>query len=223
MPSGPALIVMARAPRLGVGKSRLREVLSDNERLRLQEAFLRDTVDMASNANIGRVYLAVTPPGATAWAQSEFGAGVTTLAQPGGDLGQRMLNAMREAASERHGPVIVIGTDTPLLATAHLHAALQSLDSADVCFGPSDDGGYYLVASNEPQASIFQDVAWGTDQVLKTSLALARDAGLKCALLDELYDVDTPDDLARLVADLRSAGEATTRHTRQVLLQTAVS
>jgi rSAM/selenodomain-associated transferase 1 len=216
-------MVMARAPRLGEGKSRLRARLSDEERLRLQEAFLRDTLDMALNSNIGRVYLAVTPPGAAAWAQSEFSDKVTTLAQLGNDLGQRMIKAMQEAASEGHGPVIVIGTDTPLLATAHLHAALRGLDSADVCFGPSDDGGYYLVASNEPQASIFQDVAWGTDQVLKTSLALARDAGLKCALLDELYDVDTPADLERLVADLRSSGEETARHTRQVLLQTAVS
>ena len=221
MVSGPAIIVMARAPRLGHGKSRLRSVLTDQERLHLQEAFLRDTVDMAVNADIGRVYLAVTPPDATPWAESEFGPDVTTLAQLGDDLGQRMLNAIREAATEGHGPIIVIGTDAPLLAAKYLHAALEALARADVCFGPSTDGGYYLVASNEPQAAIFKDVAWGTAQVLQTSLARADGAGLSYELLDELYDVDTPDDLERLTADLRSAGDATAPRTRAALLQPA--
>ena len=218
MASGPAIIVMARAPRLGEGKSRLRAVLADQERLRLQEAFLRDTVDMVLNVNVGRVYLAITPPDSTCWAESEFGADLTTIAQTGDDLGQRMFNATRQTAAEGHGPIIVIGTDAPLLAPKHLHAALLALAHADVCFGPSEDGGYYLVASNKPQASLFEDVVWGTDQVLKTSLANADDAGLKCELLDELYDVDTPEDLERLVNDLRSAGEDTARHTRGALL-----
>ena len=222
MASGPAIIVMARTPRLGEGKSRLRSVLTDQERLELQEAFLRDTVDMALNVNIGRVYLAITPPDSTCWAESEFGADVTTIAQTGDDLGQRMLNATRQTAAEGHSPVIVIGTDAPLLQAEHLHAANNALAHADVCFGPSDDGGYYLVASNQPQASIFEDVAWGTDQVLKTSLARADDAGLKCELLDELYDVDTPADLERLVSELQSVGDATAPHTRAALLQTAV-
>ena len=223
MASGPAVIVMARAPRLGEGKSRLRSVLTDQERLRLQEAFLQDTVDVALNANAGRVYLAITPPDAVPWGESEVGAEVTAIAQVGDDLGQRMFNAIQHAATEGHRPVIVIGTDAPLLQPAHLHAALEALTRADVCFGPSEDGGYYLVASNEPQASLFDDVAWGADQVLNTSLARARDAGLKCELLDELYDVDTPADLERLVTDLRSADEGTAPHTRQAFLQGVVT
>ncbi len=221
MPSGPAIVIMARVPRLGHGKSRLRSVLTDQERLHLQEAFLRDTVDMALSANIGRVYLALTPPDAMSWAESEFGPDVTTIAQLGDDLGQRMLNAVRDVATSEHSPLIVIGTDAPLLAAKHLHAALDALSRADVCFGPSDDGGYYLVASNEPQASLFENVAWGTSQVLSASLERADEAGLEYELLDELYDVDTPADLERLVAVLRSAGEDVAPRTRAALLQPA--
>ncbi len=219
MVSGPAIIVMARAPRLGEGKSRLRSVLTDGERLELQEAFLRDAVDVALSANAQRVYLAVTPPNAVPWGESEFGPNVTTIAQAGDDLGQRMSNAIRQAAAEGHSPIVVIGTDAPLLQPEHMQAALQALARSDVCFGPSEDGGYYLVASNEPPASIFENVAWGTDHVLRTSLAHARDAGLTCELLDELYDVDTPADLERLLSDFRSAEEGTTRLTRAALLQ----
>lgn len=218
MPDEPAIVVMARAPRLGEGKSRLRSVLSDQERLRLQEAFLRDAVDVALEANVGRVYLAVTPSGAVPWAEREFGPEVTSLAQAGDALGERMLGAIRQAAAEKHGPIIVIGTDAPLLLAEHLRAALKALARADVCFGPSEDGGYYLIASNEPQAALFDDIDWGTDRVLRTSLARARDAGLPYELLDWLYDVDTPEDLERLVADLRST-EGTARHTRAALLQ----
>ncbi len=223
MASEPAIVVMARAPRLGEGKSRLRSVLTDQERLRLQEAFLRDTVDVALGANVGRVFLAIMPPSAVPWAESEFDAEVTTIAQLGDDLGRRMFNATRQAAADGHSPIIVIGTDAPLLQTQHLHAAVKALTHSDVCFGPSEDGGYYLVASNEPRESIFENVAWGTDQVLRTSLAHARDAGLEYELLDELYDVDTPADLERLTTDLRSAGEGTARHTRTALLPAAVS
>ena len=219
MASGPAIVVMARAPRLGEGKSRLRSILTDEERLRLQEAFLRDTVDVSLKANVGRVYTAVTSLSAVPGAESQIGNEVTTISQVGDDLGQRMFSATRHAAGEGHHPFIVIGTDAPLLQTQHLHAALTALDRSDVCFGPSADGGYYLVASNEPQASIFEDVAWGTDGVLRTSLARAREAGLTCELLDELYDVDTPADLKRLANDLRSAGDATAPHTQAALLQ----
>ncbi len=221
MPSGPALVVMARAPRLGEGKSRLRSVLTDEERLELQEAFLRDTVDVALNANVGRVYLAVTPPDATAWAEREFGAEVSTIAQRGDDLGQRIFNAFREVATRSHGPIVVIGTDAPLLAAKHLQAAHEALARSDVCFGPSDDGGYYLVASNEPRAALFESVTWGTDKVLETSLDHARNAGFAHELLDELYDVDTPADLERMRTDPRSASERTAPHTQAALLQPA--
>ena len=51
----PAVIVMARSPRRGEGKTRLRAVLPDDERLRLQEAFLRDALDVARRADVGPV------------------------------------------------------------------------------------------------------------------------------------------------------------------------
>ncbi len=219
MASGPAVVVMARAPRLGEGKSRLRSVLTDQERLELQEAFLRDTVDVAVKANVGRTYLAITPQDAVPWAEREFGNALTTLAQIGDDLGHRMFNAIRQAGAEGHRPIVVIGTDAPLLQPKHLHAAIEALARSDVCFGPSEDGGYYLIASNEPQAESFENVAWGTDQVLETSLVRARDAGLECELLEKLYDVDTSEDLERLMSDIQSTEEATAPHTKTALLQ----
>jgi glycosyltransferase A (GT-A) superfamily protein (DUF2064 family) len=62
--------------------------------------------------------------------------------QPDGDLGQRMLAAVRSA----QGPVIVIGTDCPALAPEHLRAAGEALrDGVDAVVIPVEDGGYALI------------------------------------------------------------------------------
>ena len=214
MTSGPAIIVMARAPRPGVGKSRLRSVLSDDACLRLQEAFLRDAVDIAIESRIGPVYLAFTPVEATPWVKREFGPNVISFAQKGDSLGDRMLAALRRVEAAGHGPLIMIGTDSPLLTPRHLRTAMKALQRSDVCLGPSDDGGYYLLGCHAPIETLFDDMAWGTDVVLETTLLRSKGAGLRCELLDELYDVDTPEDMERLMTDLRSARYGTARHTR---------
>ena len=64
--------------------------------------------------------------------------------------------------------------------------------------GPAEDGGYVLIGMRRVIPAIFEDIPWGSDQVLTRTLeALAAD-GLSYSLLDRLWDVDRPEDLARL-------------------------
>ena len=79
---GPAVIVMARAPVSGEGKTRLRTVLSDQECLKLQEAFVHETVQVALDAAVGPVFLAFTPAKAAAWADRTFGTKTKPFPQP---------------------------------------------------------------------------------------------------------------------------------------------
>lgn len=193
---------MARAPHASEGKTRLRPVLSDEERLRLQEAFLRDAVTVAQAAQAGPVYVAYTPASAASWAEDEFDAGVVAFPQQGDDLGARMLSALRHVAGLGFSPLVMIGTDAPLLQPSHIQAAVRELEQADLCLGPSADGGYYLIACSEPRAEIFEGVPWSTSGVLACTLRIAAQHGLRCCEIETLYDVDTPDDLARLREDL---------------------
>ncbi len=216
-----AVIIMARAPRPGEGKSRLRSAVSNDDILALQQAFLADAVDIALAAGIGPVFLAVTPDSAVQPLADEYGEGASVFPQSGDNLGERMLGAFRHASAAGHAPLVMIGTDAPLLQPAQLRRAVSELRTADVCLGPSDDGGYYLVASRVPQPALFEDIEWGADSVLATTLRRAGEANLRVSLLETLYDVDTPADLARLRADLAAPDtamrERLPQHTMQAL------
>ncbi len=202
--TNPAVIVMARAPRLGEGKTRLRPALSDEACLWLQQAFLNDAVQVALEADLGPVYLAVTPAPAVGWMTAEFAGRAGILPQEGDGLGERMLAVLQRVESAGHAPLVMIGTDAPLLQPSHLRAAARELDTLDLCLGPSADGGYYLLACRTPQPRLFEGVDWGTSAVLSSTLHHAKAAGLRVSLLDTLCDVDTPEDLQRLRTALES-------------------
>ena len=220
---GPAVIVMARAPRPGVGKSRLRAVLPNDARLRLQEAFLRDAVAIARASGAGDVYLAYTPADAGPQIEAEFSGGAVPFPQAGGELGARMLAALRNVYDRGHTRMLMIGTDAPLLRPDHLRDALRSLDDADLCLGPSEDGGYYLLGCRAVTPELFAGIAWGADTVLDATLRRAAAVGLRTTMLEPLYDVDTPADLDRLLADVTAAGRRVPHHAAEVVREFAVS
>jgi hypothetical protein len=107
--------------------------------------------------------------------------------QVGEDLGRRM----RHARAARDLPTVIIGADCPQLTGDHLRRAFAALSDHDMVIGPATDGGYYLIGGAIPDASI----DWGTDRVLQQTLDWAKEHGLSVAMLDELADVDRPEDL----------------------------
>jgi len=118
-------------------------------------------------------------------------------AQRGADLGARMRSAF-EPAWAAGAPLILIGADCPSLAARHLKSASEALRAKDAVFVPAEDGGYVLVGLARPVPEIFEGVAWGTAAVMaQTRERLAR-AGASWAELETLWDVDRPDDYARL-------------------------
>lgn len=121
--------------------------------------------------------------------------------QQGSDLGERMHHALNTAV--RHGArrqVILIGTDCPALDASCIEAALQRLrDDCQVVIVPAYDGGYVLVGLAprviEDFSSLFHGIEWGGAAVLEQTMSRVRDAGLICALLPALPDIDRPEDL----------------------------
>ncbi len=209
---GPAVLtrranhvcILARYPRRGEVKTRLAPALSEDETLACHERLVCQAVRSAralASAGEARVELrtdAASPRAARAW------LGVRDIAyrqQGEGDLGRRIELAFAEAFRRGAERVVVMGSDCPRLTAAHLRRALEALASADVVLGPAADGGYYLIAlrresAERSQSVLFSGVEWGTGTVLARTQQLADGAGLSCALLEELSDVDRPDDLA---------------------------
>lgn len=118
------------------------------------------------------------------------------LKQGSGDLGQRLMRAVDSSFREGASRVAVVGTDTPSLTARVVLRAFQSLENADLVIGPARDGGYYLIALSRPVPAVFTGIEWSSERVLKQTLTAA--AGLKVLLLEEMSDIDRPEDLVLL-------------------------
>jgi rSAM/selenodomain-associated transferase 1 len=122
--------------------------------------------------------------------------------QAAGDLGQRMSSFFAEAFAAGARAVVLIGSDSPTMPEAFLHEAFDRLATTDAVLGPSDDGGYYLIGLTRPVPSIFDSIAWSTPEVCRQTLERLEAVPCRCHLLPPWYDIDTPQDLNRLRAEL---------------------
>lgn len=118
--------------------------------------------------------------------------GIQVFAQNQGDLGSRIHQSMQIAKR-----VALLGTDTPHFQSQYIDCALQN---SDITIGPAKDGGYWLLAANQPEKSLFQDIPWSTEKVLEKTLANLQHNRLEYSFLPTLQDIDTQDDLWDLLA-----------------------
>jgi glycosyltransferase A (GT-A) superfamily protein (DUF2064 family) len=93
---------------------------------------------------------------------------------------------------------LVIGTDCPVLTSAHLCVAAKSLRATDAVVLPADDGGYVLIGMREPIAGAFAGVDWGTERVMGQTRERLAALGRRWEEPVTLWDVDRPADLERL-------------------------
>lgn len=197
-----ALVVMSKVPRPGHVKTRLAAGIGDERTLELYRAFLGDVLERAVRVAVQvgvRVLFAHAEPTwpvdvDRAWVPPSVELGP----QRGPDLGARMAAAVEDAGPER---VVLIGGDSPAMEDRRLFEAFAGVDQGEVVFGPVEDGGYNLIGLPRPVPELFVDIPWSTDVVFERSLARARSLGLSVRVLDRSYDVDRPEDLARLAAD----------------------
>jgi rSAM/selenodomain-associated transferase 1 len=75
---------------------------------------------------------------------SEWMPGEVLKAQTGGDVGERMDNALKELFNTGAEKAIIVGSDIPGLHRGIIEKSFYELDSCDVVIGPATDGGYYL-------------------------------------------------------------------------------
>lgn len=207
-----ALIVFAKPPEPGAVKTRLTGLLTAEEAAALYTAFLQDALHQYTVlGGAVRLYLApseaVLPPGLVP-------PDVSVHRQQGDGLGARMQHAFVETFAAGHPRAVVIGTDHPTLPSAFIQQAFEALaEPLAVCLGPSDDGGYYLLGMNDFFPQLFEGMAYSHSAVFEQTLERAAAAGARLTVLPPWYDVDTPEALHRLAAELE-AGAAGAPHTR---------
>ncbi len=124
-----------------------------------------------------------------------------------GGLGDR-LKFVFEELQRRHGAVVVIGADCPMISpTLIAEAAAIVASGNEHVLGPTDDGGYYLFGSRfvvdhsacDKSESVWLKVPYSeenTAQVFTQRLSAKR----QVTRLATLFDIDTKADLDRMTA-----------------------
>ena len=185
------LLIFIRNPQLGKVKTRLARTVGDAEALRIYRILLEKTRQAALGVAAER-WLCYSDFADLHddWPNADF----HKKTQHPGDLGERMEAAFREAFAAGARRAVIIGSDCPSLSGAVLQQAFEALDEANFVLGPVPDGGYYLLGMKQLEPSVFHDIAWSTETVRERTLQKIQAAGLTCALLPVLTDVDTEED-----------------------------
>ena len=183
----PRLSIFARLPVPGQVKTRLIPALGEEGAARLYARLLALTVDVARESGLD-FELRVTGGEIGAF-QGLFGKDVPVVDQGDGDLGARMVRV--------EAPALLIGSDCPGITAPLLRAAAGALEDRRVVLGPANDGGYYLIGYREPVPFLFENMEWSTPKVLPETLSRLAARGHGPAILPELADIDTAEDLAQ--------------------------
>ena len=191
----PELILFAKQPRPGEVKSRLQPVYTPAQAAEIAACLVRATVELAVSSWPGDIYLYGAPDADhPLFHQLAEEFGIKLAGQSEGNLGKKMLCALRDGI-ERRGAAAILGCDVPHCGWDVLDYANGRLARGRNVLGPAEDGGYYFIGLQEARPDLFKDIEWGGCRVLAATLRGAEKIGLEFDFLKMLSDVDTPSNL----------------------------
>jgi rSAM/selenodomain-associated transferase 1 len=206
---GRTLVVMAKAPRPGMVKTRLAQSLSVEAVAELYCCLLDDTLALARS--LGDVEVAIMCPEADVSELARLAGTQLTnndasvVAQKGEGLAAGLTSVFAHFAEGHQRRIIAFNSDSPHLPRSVLEDAFETLAAHDVVVGPTHDGGYYLVGANASHPTLFAGDGMGTSSALERLLSRARALELSVGFAAPFYDIDVADDLTRLAEELRLA------------------
>jgi hypothetical protein len=201
---GDTLVVMAKAPRPGMVKTRLAQSLPVEAVTQLYRCLLDDTMALARG--LGSVDVAIMCPASDVEELARLTrGGAEVVAQMGDGLAAGLTSVFAHFTAVGRQRVVAFNSDSPHLPASVLGNAFEALTRHDVVVGPTHDGGYYLVGAKAAHPALFEGDGMGTKSALEGLLARARGLRLSVGYTDPFYDIDVEDDLTRLAAELRLA------------------
>lgn len=199
-------LVVAKAPIVGLAKTRLAVTIGEQEAAALAAAALLDTIETCSAAfGADACALAVTGELADAVEAEQLLSrldGWSVFPQEGAGFADRLERAHRAAFVRAGGPVLQIGMDTPQATAEDLRALVRRMQGHDAVLAPALDGGWWALGVTHP--ALLQglgevpmsspDTCAATRQVLEAN-------GARVAIGDRLRDVDDAADAECVSAD----------------------
>src|SRR4029077_3403066 len=196
------LVIMAKAPKTGMVKTRLAESLPSPAVTALYRCLLEDTLALARS--LTSVKVAVMCPASDHDELAPLlGNTVQVVAQKGEGLAAGLTSVFRHFTAAGRQHVIAFNSDSPHLAPSVLDSAFEMLATHDIVVGPTHDGGYYLVGAKATHPSLFEGDGMGTRSALDRLLTRTKLLELSTGFTEPFYDIDVADDLIQLAGELR--------------------
>ena len=183
------VIVFVKNIKLGTVKTRLAKTIGDFGAFEVYSELVKITEKATEALDIDkRIYFS------NAVVETKWTNDFKTV-QNGKNLGERMLNAFKDAFESGYKRIVLIGSDLPDINSTHIMNGLKALETNDVVFGPAEDGGYYLVGMSKLEASIFINKPWSQPSLFNETLQELQNNQTSVGILDTLNDIDTYEDL----------------------------
>lgn len=194
-PPAPVVVLMLKAPRAGLVKTRLAAAIGPAEATRVYRLLAER--QLAAIPPDWPVEIHFAPADARDEMRAWLGPRPTLVPQSEGDLGARLIHAVADTFERGAPAALVIGGDCPELDEATLRSAADALRRNPLVLGPTTDGGYYLIGLDQPRPELFADIPWSTERVLAATLHQAKSVNLNARLLAKKSDIDTLEDFQR--------------------------
>ena len=203
---------MAKWHAYGRCKNRLSKDIGKISSAKVQKKMTGHTVSVAKflkNKGLIDISLAISGLGfknSKRWS-NELGIKNFNL-QGRGCLGEKMRrqilieNKKKKNSFKKTRNIIFIGTDLPDFCHMDLLNTLSKLKKNDMILGPSNDGGYWLIAFSERLLSTdlylpFINIKWGREDVLEQTIKNFSSMDLKYDFLHRKIDIDTIVDIEK--------------------------
>lgn len=198
------LVIMAKAPRPGMVKTRLSENLPSSAVTALYRCLFEDTLTLAKSLTSVEVAVVCPEPDRDELARL-VGDTVQVVAQKGEGLAAGLTSVFRHFTAAGRQHIIAFNSDSPHLAPSVLESAFEILATHDVVVGPTHDGGYYLVGAKAPHPTLFANDGMGTKSALDRLLTRTKELELSTGFTEPFYDIDVANDLVLLARELQFA------------------
>lgn len=192
------ILLFAKAPVAGKVNTRLIADIGIQAATQLQYDLIHQRLLMLKQANLCAVSLMCSPDVHDDYfVHCKQQYPVSLVSQSGHDLGVRMLNGIKQAL-QQYKYCIVIGTDAPALDEVLIRQAIERLKTGvNVVFVPAEDGGYVLVGLQKNHEFLFQDISWGSANVMQQSRSKLKKNSISFNELATCWDIDRLEDYQR--------------------------
>lgn len=200
------ILLYAKAPIEGKVNTRLIADIGVKAATKLQRDLIHHRLSMLKKANLCDVRLMCAPnQQEKKFLHCKKKYPIALFNQTGTDLGERMFNGVNDAL-QKYKYCIVIGTDAPALDEKIIQQVIEALHNKNnVVIVPAEDGGYVLIAMQQAYKFLFQNIDWGSAEVMQQTRNKLNENNISYKEFPACWDVDRLEDYQRYLLMLSQA------------------